>query len=500
MGASPPAASSRGGGLAGLYSPTSAGLPRAGVGPATLAGAIGARGPVIVGGLRPARRPSTIVGTTLDVYSQNSRNYAFFTHNIFHITDQLDLTLGLRYTNERKRLRRDLQQRQHGLPGAAGVAARRSCRSANAGRSRRWRGGLIGLTCQGNSTRRAERRLDQRPPQRGRVDRHRRALVPADQRPAALRQLFARLQSGRLQPRPLGAQVADLRRSPIHAGRRPGAGRQPPVRSRDHQRLRGRREIFARRRSPSTSPPSARISELPAEHVQRHGLPGPDDQRLRRPIVGAATDQADRRISAGAPAPARPDDVSYGVRSQGVEVEAAIRPRRDMPLNARPHLCRHQYRNNLVGNEHRRAARSGALRCCRATICRTRPNWWRPASFTWTPQIGNSRPDRPVLCRCARDRRLQYRLGPVPAEGAGQLSPSSTPASACAGRTSAGRSSCGRRTCSTPIMRRSRSTRRSRRARPPRRSSIRNSRADGRSSRAFLAEPRTYGITGRFRF
>jgi outer membrane receptor protein involved in Fe transport len=28
---------------------------------------------------------------------------AFFTHNIVHINDQLDLTLGLRYTNERKR-------------------------------------------------------------------------------------------------------------------------------------------------------------------------------------------------------------------------------------------------------------------------------------------------------------------------------------------------------------------------------------------------------------
>ena len=42
-------------------------------------------------------------GSTHDIYSQNSRNYAFFTHNIIHITDQLDLTVGLRYTNERKR-------------------------------------------------------------------------------------------------------------------------------------------------------------------------------------------------------------------------------------------------------------------------------------------------------------------------------------------------------------------------------------------------------------
>ena len=39
-----------------------------------------------------------------DLYEQNSRNFAFFTHNIVKITDQLNLTLGLRYTNERKTL------------------------------------------------------------------------------------------------------------------------------------------------------------------------------------------------------------------------------------------------------------------------------------------------------------------------------------------------------------------------------------------------------------
>ena len=41
-------------------------------------------------------------GGTRDTYLQNSENYAFFTHNIVHLTDTLDLTLGLRYTNETK--------------------------------------------------------------------------------------------------------------------------------------------------------------------------------------------------------------------------------------------------------------------------------------------------------------------------------------------------------------------------------------------------------------
>jgi iron complex outermembrane recepter protein len=39
-----------------------------------------------------------------DRWSQNSRNFAFFTHNVIRFTDRLNLTLGARYTNERKTL------------------------------------------------------------------------------------------------------------------------------------------------------------------------------------------------------------------------------------------------------------------------------------------------------------------------------------------------------------------------------------------------------------
>ena len=43
-------------------------------------------------------------GGLRDLYEQKSRNFAFFTHNIFEVTPTVDLTLGLRYTNERKTL------------------------------------------------------------------------------------------------------------------------------------------------------------------------------------------------------------------------------------------------------------------------------------------------------------------------------------------------------------------------------------------------------------
>src|SRR3954447_17561005 len=46
--------------------------------------------------------------TTRDLFKQDGTNYAIFTHNIISITDQLKLTLGARYTVDRKKLSADL--------------------------------------------------------------------------------------------------------------------------------------------------------------------------------------------------------------------------------------------------------------------------------------------------------------------------------------------------------------------------------------------------------
>ena len=43
-----------------------------------------------------------------DSWRQTSNNWALFTHNIFDITDRLSLTVGARYTHEKKKLRADL--------------------------------------------------------------------------------------------------------------------------------------------------------------------------------------------------------------------------------------------------------------------------------------------------------------------------------------------------------------------------------------------------------
>ena len=138
-----------GGGLAPFYSPTGAGcLSTGGRNFVTSGAATG--GSAALGGV--LLRAFDILdgindkGSTRDVYNQNSRNYAVFTHNIFHVTNTVDLTLGARYTNERKKFDATFtndnvgcQQQQALLtPQLATLGA-----TATA---------LIGLACQGNST------------------------------------------------------------------------------------------------------------------------------------------------------------------------------------------------------------------------------------------------------------------------------------------------------------------------------------------------------------
>jgi hypothetical protein len=61
----------------------------------------GGLAPLVLGGLD---RLSTVrnVGDNFADYSQESTNYAVFTHNIFEITERVALTIGARYTSETK--------------------------------------------------------------------------------------------------------------------------------------------------------------------------------------------------------------------------------------------------------------------------------------------------------------------------------------------------------------------------------------------------------------
>ncbi|WP_370177906.1 TonB-dependent receptor [Alteriqipengyuania sp.] len=64
--------------------------------------AFGALTPVVIGAFDRLDQISDLGNAGGGGFNQSSENFAVFTHNIFEITDRLDLTLGLRYTNETK--------------------------------------------------------------------------------------------------------------------------------------------------------------------------------------------------------------------------------------------------------------------------------------------------------------------------------------------------------------------------------------------------------------
>ena len=119
----------------------------------------GAATPLIMASLNNLSQINDLGGIR-DTYKQNSKNFALFTHNIFHITDTVDLTLGLRYTNETKKLNANftndntfcpanralltplftptVDTNGDGVPDVAPLAP--------------LAGGILGLSCQGNST------------------------------------------------------------------------------------------------------------------------------------------------------------------------------------------------------------------------------------------------------------------------------------------------------------------------------------------------------------
>ncbi|WP_242415935.1 TonB-dependent receptor [Sphingomonas panni] len=90
------------------------------------------------------------LGSIRDTYDQTSSNYAFFTHNIFKVTDTLSLTGGLRYTNERKQLNASFLNNNTVCP-AQQRALGPLLGSTNA-TLRSLAAGIVTLTCTGNST------------------------------------------------------------------------------------------------------------------------------------------------------------------------------------------------------------------------------------------------------------------------------------------------------------------------------------------------------------
>ena len=331
-------------------------------------------------------------GSTLDRYSQNSRNYAFFTHNIFHITDRLDFTAGLRYTNERKRFAATFGTDNTACPALQASMGPFLTNPALAAVA----GGLIGLGCQGNATselngvsindRRSEDEwtgtaiLSYRPDndwlvygsysrgyKAGGFNLDRSALkspiLPFAATPGGAQALVHNLQ--------FDPEINNAFEFGIKYSRGPVTLNVTAFRQdfRNFQLNTFNGTVFLVQ---TINGCSNLIGGPLADSDQSASAAGSNF---------SATAAATGACAAG--------DVTYGVRSQGVEVEAAIRPMRDMSLNLGMTYANTHYRNDLVGNQ-TGAPLDPALRELPGQRLSNAPLLVVTGAFSWTPQLGNS--------------------------------------------------------------------------------------------------------------
>ncbi len=377
-----------GGGLAGLYSPGSPSCVIPGVGPATLAAAGGAdvaAGFALLDTLNDR-------GTTQDQYFQNSRNYAIFTHNIWHITDQLDLTVGLRYTNERKRFRATFGNDNTICPALQGSLL--DDLSSPNPTARALAGALIGLGCQGNST--AE--LNGVTIRDRRSENEFTGTAVLSYKPNDDVLVYASYSRG------YKAGGFNLDRSALKSpilpfALTPGGAQGLVGNLQFDQEINDAYEIGFKY---STGPFSLNVAAFRQEfqNFQLNTFNG--SVFLVQTVNGCTNDLggADRDQSTFPTAPnfsatavatgACPTgDVGYGVLSTGVEIEAGLRPARDLSINLGLTYANTKYRSNLVGN------RSGApldpaLRVLPGNNLSNAPEVVATSSIAWTPDIGDT--------------------------------------------------------------------------------------------------------------
>lgn len=369
-----------GGGLAGLYSPTSPSCVVPGVGPATLAAATGASGPDIVAGFA-ALDGLNDRGSTIDNYFQEDSNWALFTHNIIHITDRLDLTLGLRYTNDKKDFSATFGNDNTACTTLQGRLLD-DLASPNA-TARALAGALIGLGCQGNST--AELNGVSISDDRNEDEFTGTAILSFKPNDDTL--FYASYARG------YKAGGFNLDRSALKSPILPfggQAGAQALVGNLQFDpELVDSYEVGVKY---STGPFSFSASGFRSDfsNFQLNTFNGTvflvQTVNGCDNLIGGPGADSDLSAATGSCAP---DDVTYGVRTQGFELEAQMVPSPDLRVAAGLTYAKTKYRPDIVGT------RAGspldpALRKLPGDNLSNAPELVATGSVTWTPEIGSS--------------------------------------------------------------------------------------------------------------
>ena len=385
-----------GGGLAQFYSPTTAGCLTP-TGRAVLSGALtgagvpspfGAAGPGVVAAIDRLDGIND-KGSTLDIYNQRSRNYAFFTHNIIHLLSTVDLTLGARYTHERKTFNATF-----GNDNTACVANQAALTPflANAGLAP-VAGGIIGLSCQGNSTselngvkindRRSEHKftgtaiLSWKPIDDlllyGSYSRGYKAGGFNLDRSALKLPTFSFASQGGAQALVRNLEFAPETVNAFEVGAKYGTG--PFSLS-----VAAFRQDFKNFQLNTFDGSVFIVQNI---NGCSSSLSGGDRDQSKFTAAGnySATAAATGACPSG--------NVGYGVRAQGVEVESTLVPARDFRVTLGATFSDTKYRDDLVGNS-AGAPLNQALRKLPGQRLSNAPGITATGSVAWTPDIGST--------------------------------------------------------------------------------------------------------------
>jgi outer membrane receptor protein involved in Fe transport len=381
-----------GGGLAGLYSPTNPSCVIPGVGQATIGGASGPSGPDV---LAAFTRLDTLnnLGTTNDRYFQNGTNFAAFSHNIIHITDALDLTLGLRYTSDKKKFDATFGNDNVACTTIQGLVSDDLVNPLTTATARALSGSLIGLACQGNST--AELNGVSINDKRSEDEFTGTAILSWKATDDLL--VYGSFARG------YKAGGFNLDRSalksPIASFAASGGAQALVGRLQFDPELVDSYELGAKF---SNGPFGLSVSAFRSDfsNFQLNTFNG--TVFLVQSINGCGTDLggADRdqnlsaagtnfNAAAATTGACASGDVGYGVRAEGVELEASLVPARNFRVAAGLTYAKTRYRDNLVGSK-TGAPLDPALRKLPGDNLSNAPEFVATSSVTWTPDIGSS--------------------------------------------------------------------------------------------------------------
>jgi iron complex outermembrane recepter protein len=384
-----------GGGLAFAYDPSASGCIATALRP-TVSGAFGAAGPAILAGFD---RLDTVrnVGDTLSTYNQTSKNYAFFTHNIFEITEGFDLTVGVRYTHEKKDFdavfgnnNTACPAQQAALTPFLSVAALQAVA-----------GGLINLTCQGNST--SELNGVSINDERSESEWTGTAILSYKVTPDLM--MYASYSRG-YKAGGFNLDRSALKSPTLPFAATPGGAQALVGNLQFDQEINNAYEFGAKY---STGPLAINLAVFRQEfkNFQLNTFNGSVFLVQNVNACGAELNNADRDQSVNpglpffvAPTPTNSnpalgtgscaaDNVKAGVVSQGVEVEASLVPARDVRVGLGITYASTKYRNNLIGNA-RGLPLDPALRMLPGDNLSNAPDVVVTSSFAWTPDIGTS--------------------------------------------------------------------------------------------------------------